>query len=168
MAATTILSTLFFLGGGGGGKHGCVANHCGEIATAHSISGKFRENHLTWLLRDGLKWRCDHDFTLNIFTSRALYIKTYVQIPLTIILIICKGRYHKGWKSYDNCLPCHSDLGKFLWSRFLQYLRPKKKFVMLPSPDQNLKIGSVGRDLYIFFFFFFTYRERVEFSTKKN
>ena len=30
---------------------------------------------------------------------------------------------------------------------------------MLPSPDQNLKIGSVGRD-----FFFFTYRERVEFS----
>ena len=31
---------------------------------------------------------------------------------------------------------------------------------MLPSPDQNLKIGSVGRD----FFFFFTYRERVEFS----
>ena len=33
---------------------------------------------------------------------------------------------------------------------------------MLPSPDQNLKIGSVGRDF--FFFFFFTYRERVEFS----
>ena len=30
---------------------------------------------------------------------------------------------------------------------------------MLPSPDQNLKIGSVG-----FFFFFFTYRERVEFT----
>ena len=29
---------------------------------------------------------------------------------------------------------------------------------MLPSPDQNLKIGSVGLD------FFFTYRERVEFS----
>ena len=37
----------------------------------------------------------------------------------------------------------------------------KKKNVMLPSPDQNLKIGSVGQD---FFFFFFTYRERVEFS----
>ena len=34
---------------------------------------------------------------------------------------------------------------------------------MLPSPDQNLKIGSVGRDFF-FFFFFFTYRERVEFS----
>ena len=33
---------------------------------------------------------------------------------------------------------------------------------MLPSPDQNVKIGSVGRS--IFFFFFFTYRERVEFS----
>ena len=32
---------------------------------------------------------------------------------------------------------------------------------MLPSPDQNLKIGSVGRFFYIFFF---TYRERVEFS----
>ena len=38
----------------------------------------------------------------------------------------------------------------------------KKKIVMLPSPDQNLKIGSVGLDF--FFFFFFTYRERVEFS----
>ena len=37
---------------------------------------------------------------------------------------------------------------------------------MLPSPDQNKKIGSVGRDLfiYLFIFFFFTYRERVEFS----
>ena len=35
---------------------------------------------------------------------------------------------------------------------------------MLPSPDQNLKIGSVGRDFFFFFFFFFTYRERVEFS----
>ena len=23
-------------------------------------------------------------------------------------------------------------------------IRPKKKMVMLPSPDQNLKIGSVG------------------------
>ena len=41
-------------------------------------------------------------------------------------------------------------------------IRPKKKFFMLPSPDQNLKIGSVGR--FFFFFFFFTYRERVEFS----
>ena len=40
---------------------------------------------------------------------------------------------------------------------------PKKKIVMLPSPDQNLKIGSVGR-FFFFFFFFFTYRERVEFS----
>ena len=42
-------------------------------------------------------------------------------------------------------------------------LRPKKKF-MLPSPDQNLKIGSVGQFFFFFFFFFFTYRERVEFS----
>ena len=32
-------------------------------------------------------------------------------------------------------------------------LGQKKKIVMLPSPDQNLKIGSVGR----FFFFFFFY-----------
>ena len=40
---------------------------------------------------------------------------------------------------------------------------PPQKNVMLPSPDQNLKIGSVGRDFF-FFFFFFTYRERVEFS----
>ena len=37
---------------------------------------------------------------------------------------------------------------------------------MLPSPDQNLKIGSVSRDFFFFFFFFLTYmyRERVEFS----
>ena len=41
-------------------------------------------------------------------------------------------------------------------------LGQKKQIVMLPSPDQNLKIGSVGR--FFFFFFFFTYRERVEFS----
>ena len=41
-------------------------------------------------------------------------------------------------------------------------LRPTFFFVMLPSPDQNLKIGSVGR--FFFFFFFSTYRERVEFS----
>ena len=43
---------------------------------------------------------------------------------------------------------------------YFSLLGQKKKIVMLPSPDQNLKIGSVGR----FFFFFFTYRERVEFS----
>ena len=29
--------------------------------------------------------------------------------------------------------------------------KAKKKIVMLPSPDQNLKIGSVGRDYYFFF-----------------
>ena len=40
-------------------------------------------------------------------------------------------------------------------------LGKKKKIVMLPSPDQNLKIGSVGQ---FFLYFFFTYRERVEFS----
>ena len=34
---------------------------------------------------------------------------------------------------------------------------------MLPSPDQNLEIGSVTVGIF-FFFFFFTYRERVEFS----
>ena len=45
---------------------------------------------------------------------------------------------------------------------FWRLVRPKKKIVMLPSPDQNLKIGSVGQDF--FFFFFFSYRERVEFS----
>ena len=45
-------------------------------------------------------------------------------------------------------------------------LGQKKKIVMLPSRDHNLKIGSVGRDFFIFYFFifFFTYRERVEFS----
>ena len=43
----------------------------------------------------------------------------------------------------------------------LTSLGQKRKKIMLPSPDQNLKIGSVGQD---FFFFFLTYRERVEFS----
>ena len=33
-------------------------------------------------------------------------------------------------------------------------LGPKKKIVMLPSPDQNKKIGSVGRDFFFFLFFF--------------
>ena len=33
-------------------------------------------------------------------------------------------------------------------------LGQKKKIVMLPSPDQNLKIGSVGRIFFFFFFFF--------------
>ena len=32
-------------------------------------------------------------------------------------------------------------------------IRQKKKIVMLPSPDQNLKIGSVGRFFSFFFFF---------------
>ena len=59
-----------------------------------------------------------------------------------------------------------SQIGKFPIQYFLVYhflilmyliVRPKKKIVMLPSPDQNLKIPS-------FFFFFLTYRERVEFS----
>ena len=41
-----------------------------------------------------------------------------------------------------------------------KHVRPKKKIVMLPSPDQNLKIGSVGRDFFFFFFFFWgTVRE---------
>ena len=39
-------------------------------------------------------------------------------------------------------------------------VRPKKKIVMLPSPDQNLKICR----FFFFFFFFFTYRARVVFS----
>ena len=30
---------------------------------------------------------------------------------------------------------------------------------MLPSPDQNLKIGSVGWDFFFFFFFLSTVRE---------
>ena len=34
----------------------------------------------------------------------------------------------------------------------IPHLRPKKKIVMLPSPDQNLKIGSVGRDFFFFFY----------------
>ena len=45
---------------------------------------------------------------------------------------------------------------KLAWSLFTNiYIRPKKKIVMLLSPDQNLKIGSVGRDFFFFFFFFF-------------
>ena len=58
----------------------------------------------------------------------------------------------------------HLTVPWFIYAYLFSYngsiLRPPKKIVMLPSPDQNLKIGSVGR----FFFFFFTYRERVEFS----
>ena len=43
----------------------------------------------------------------------------------------------------------------------MAYIRPKKKIVMLPSPDQNLKIGSVGRDFFFFFFFFFFFLRTV-------
>ena len=32
--------------------------------------------------------------------------------------------------------------------------KAKKKIDMLPSPDQNLKIGSVGRFIFIIIFFF--------------
>ena len=39
----------------------------------------------------------------------------------------------------------------------VNYIRPKKKIVMLPSPDQNLKIGSVGRDFVLFVFFCFVF-----------
>ena len=49
---------------------------------------------------------------------------------------------------------------KQLLTKFSFVSLGQKKIVMLPSPDQNLKIGSVGR----FFLIFFTYRERVEFS----
>ena len=50
------------------------------------------------------------------------------------------------------------------WLKLICFsIRQKKKIVMLPSPDQNLKIGSVGRSIFFFFFFFFTYRERVFF-----
>ena len=31
--------------------------------------------------------------------------------------------------------------------------KAKKKKFMLPSPDQNLKIGSVGLDFFFFFFY---------------
>ena len=46
------------------------------------------------------------------------------------------------------------------WARYrlkdnIFVLGQKKKIVMLPSPDQNLKIGSVGRLLLLLFFFFF-------------
>ena len=43
-------------------------------------------------------------------------------------------------------------------------LGQKKKIVMLPSPDQNVKIGSVGRDFFIYFFFFFFLRTVRELS----
>ena len=59
--------------------------------------------------------------------------------------------------------------GIFSWKRItaiscrLYYsglsLGKKKKIVMLPSHDQNLKIGSVGRDFFFFFFFLRTVRE---------
>ena len=43
-------------------------------------------------------------------------------------------------------------------------LGQKKKIVMLPSPDQNLKIGSVGRDFFFFFFFFLRTVRELSFS----
>ena len=48
----------------------------------------------------------------------------------------------------------------FFFLVIIYYLvRPNKKIVMLPSPDQNLKIGSVGRFFFFFFFFLRTMRE---------
>ena len=68
------------------------------------------------------------------------------------------GQYYLYWP--------HTALSVYRVCYFLvphtHVLGQKKKIVMLPSPDQNLKIGSVGQDF--FFFFFFTYRERIEFS----
>ena len=44
-------------------------------------------------------------------------------------------------------------MGLFGSNKYHVHNKAKKKIVMLPSPDQNLKIGSVGQ----FFFFFFFY-----------
>ena len=70
------------------------------------------------------------------------------------------------WVDFHSSWPLHPE-GRIESQTVLRRaLGQKIKFVMLPSPDQNLKIGSVGRDyfFFFFFFFFFTYRERVEFS----
>ena len=45
----------------------------------------------------------------------------------------------------------------------MYHIRPKKKIVMLPSPDQNLKIGSVGQDFFFFFFFLRTTARELSF-----
>ena len=55
-----------------------------------------------------------------------------------------------GIESSGSLIHC-----KALWT----LLGQKKKIVMLPSPDQNLKIGSVGRFFFFYFFFLRTVRE---------
>ena len=57
-----------------------------------------------------------------------------------------RNSYQNSWFPYTSL------------KRYVTSIRPKKKNVMLPSPDQNLKIGSVGRDFF-FFFFLRTVRE---------
>ena len=64
------------------------------------------------------------------------------------------------WKLLDLIKLLDIDIGcHHVFNNSAQLTLGPKKKLMLPSPDQNLKIGKVGR-----FFFFFTYRERVEFS----
>ena len=53
-----------------------------------------------------------------------------------------------------------------LYTTFMRgIIRPKKKKFMLPSPDQNLKIGSVGRDFFFFFLFFLFFLRTVRESS---
>ena len=65
------------------------------------------------------------------------------------------------WNIYIHSITLHA-FSLFHEPITVSLLGQKKKIVMLPSPDQNLKIGSVGR--FFLDFFFYTYRERVEFS----
>ena len=77
-----------------------------------------------------------HDISVNIQVWMCNTLYKHLKMILTIMI---------SANTYDN---------KF---KTCSLLRPKKKIVMLPSPDQNLKIGSVGR--FFFFFFLRTVRE---------
>ena len=73
----------------------------------------------------------------------------------------------KGWKSTVGqseangeirghrcmCLSCQCEYVCVYLCMCVHTLGQKKKMFMLPSPDQNLKIGSVGQDFFFFFFY---------------
>ena len=95
-------------------------------------------------------------FNCNEVTTHIVFINFWMNKLDEILLlkVTCQ-------KVSDRNLQCTFLHWVYIGKVCVNSHKAKKKFVMLPSPDQNLKIGSVGR---FFFFFFFTYHERVEFS----
>ena len=76
---------------------------------------------------------------------------------LIYVLFVCKTGYIQLTNQRCIFLPRWLRLRKAIFLAELSLpshmLGQKKKIVMLPSPDQNLKIGSVGRDFFFFFFY---------------